>query len=160
LKTLQQTSVDSERQQQTLNELHKSFASLSQEEQKYAKIFLNDIQRGDVNLEPGKTFRDYITDYQSNAKNSQIIALAQALGLDQSKIETLMKAAVTTANLNEFGRFNDLKNTVDKAKAKAYFEQRDGVTIPTFKVNIKVDQLLQDFILRGGFDLQQSEITE
>jgi hypothetical protein len=33
-------------------------------------------------------------------------------------------------------------------------EKREGVTIPTFKVNLKIDQLLQDFILRGGFDLE------
>jgi type I restriction enzyme R subunit len=64
-----------------------------------------------------------------------------------------MNAGVTATNLNEYGRFDELKNTVDKAKAKAYLEKWEGVTIPTFKVNIKIDQLLQEFILRGGFDL-------
>ncbi|MFM7578586.1 MAG: type I restriction endonuclease subunit R, EcoR124 family, partial [Microcystaceae cyanobacterium] len=127
--------------------------SLSQEEQKYAKIFLNEVQRGDVSLEPGKTFRDYITDYQSQAKTEQITVMTQLFGLDQSKLIKLMNTGVTATNINEFGRFDDLKNTVDKAKAKAYLEQRDGVTIPTFKVNLKIDQLLQEFILKGGFDL-------
>ena len=34
--------------QPTLNELHKTFASLSQEEQKYASIFLRDYERGNI----------------------------------------------------------------------------------------------------------------
>ena len=46
----------------------RSFALLSQEEQKYANIFLHDIERGDVNPEEEKTLRDYITEYQYRAK--------------------------------------------------------------------------------------------
>lgn len=64
-----------------------------------------------------------------------------------------MNAGVNATSLNEYGRFDELKNSVDKAKAKAYLEKRDGVALPFFKVNIKIDQLLQEFILRGGFDL-------
>lgn len=37
---------------------HKTFATLSQEEQKYANIFLHDIQRGDVEVTVGKSLRD------------------------------------------------------------------------------------------------------
>ena len=48
-------------------ELHNSFASLSQDEQKYANIFLHDIQRGDVKVEPGKSLRDYITEYPESS---------------------------------------------------------------------------------------------
>ena len=51
------------------------------------------------------------------------------------------------------GRFDDLKNCVDKAKAKVYFEELEGAKISVFRVNIKVDKLLQDFIISGGFDL-------
>ena len=53
----------------------------------------------------------------------------------------------------EFGRFDDLKSHVDKAQAKAHFEQQEGVAILQFKVNMKVNKLLQRFILEGGFDL-------
>ena len=53
-------------------ELHKSFASLSQEEQRYAELFMHDVERGEIELEEGKTLRDYITYYANNAKNSQV----------------------------------------------------------------------------------------
>lgn len=51
-----------------MEELHKSFAFLSQEEQKLANIFLNDVQSGDVSLQEGKTLSDYIAMYGANIK--------------------------------------------------------------------------------------------
>ena len=130
----------------TLNELHKSFASLTQSEQKYAKLFLHDLQRGDAQLVEGHTFRDYINTYKDNAENAQLNAVVNALGLDKGLLIALMADSVNEKNLNNFRRFDALKETVDKAKAKAYFEKQDGVTIPLFKLNIRIDQFLKQFI--------------
>lgn len=144
--------------QQTIDELHKSFASLTQEEQKYADIFLRDVQRFDVSPQAGKSFRDYITEYQNNAKSSQVRALVELFAIDQTdfsnKLSAIMSTKVTDANINEFGRFDALKAGVDKAKAKAYFEAKEGATLAVFTVNIKVDKLLSAFILNGGLDLK------
>ena len=49
-KQLYDPNVSKEEREATLEELHKSFAMLSQEEQKYANIFLHDIQSGDAKL--------------------------------------------------------------------------------------------------------------
>ena len=133
--------------EKTLNELHKSFAALTQQEQKYANIFLHDVQRGDVQLTEAKSFKDYITEYQFKAEEDSIHALAQALGLDEVKLRRLMNAHITKHNIDEHGRFVKLKNTVDKTKAKQYLEQLNGQTIAAFKVNIEVDKLLRAFIL-------------
>ncbi|MBL0300578.1 MAG: type I restriction endonuclease subunit R [Cytophagaceae bacterium] len=153
LKNLNQANIDPSELQKTLDELHKSFASLMQEEQKYANIFIHDVQSGNVTLDPDKTFRDYITEYQSKAKSDEITRLSEILGLDQSKLRAMMSTNVTEANINEYGRFDDLKSTVDKAKARTYFENLENAPIPPFKVNIKTHNLLQDFILRGGFEV-------
>ena len=59
--------------------------------------------------------------------------------------------------LYEFGRYDDLKKTVDKAKAKAYFEKVEGTRIIPPKVNVKVDNLLRDFILNGGFEIETAD---
>lgn len=67
-----------------LDELHKSFATLTQEEQKYANIFLHDVQNGDVKVDEGKTLRDYITEYMTRAKNDQIHRFAVAIGVDEA----------------------------------------------------------------------------
>lgn len=41
----------------------------------------------------------------------------------------------------------------DKTKAKEYFEKLEGQTIPPFKINIKIHNLLQSFIISGGFEV-------
>jgi type I restriction enzyme R subunit len=130
----------------TLNELHKSFASLTQNEQKYAKLFLHDLQRGDAQLIDGHSFRDYINDYKDNAENAQINAVINALGLDKNKLMALMADKVDETNLNNFGRFDALKETVNKEQAKAYFEKNDGTVIPAFKLNMRIAQFLKQFI--------------
>lgn len=151
LKTLSQG--DENEIENTLNELHKSFATLSQEEQKYANIFLHDVQNGDVQVDPDKTFKEYIILYQANAKNSEIKKIVERFGLDEEKLVDLLNTSVTELNLNDYGRFDNLKESVDKDKAKIYFEALEGVSIPPFKINIKVHNLLKDFILNGGDDL-------
>lgn len=157
LKLLNLEGASAETVEQAETELHKTFATLSQEEQKYANIFLHDIQRGDVAITEGKTLRDYITEYLSKAKDDQIHRVAVALGVDEVKLRTIMSLRLNSTNINEFGRYDDLKKTVNKAKAKEYFEKIEGTKIIPPKVNVKVDNLLREFILGGGFEIEMPE---
>lgn len=152
-KQLSDPNITSEELDQTVSELHKSFAFLSQENQKYANLLLHDIQTGDAKLEPGKNFREYIVEYGRNKKEKQIQAICEKLGCSKDLLKRIMKAQVTEKNLNEYGRFNDLKATIDKQKARAYFTAVDGKPLPPFKVNTRANDLLRDFIISGGFDL-------
>ena len=154
LKLLQNENSKNESIKEAENELHKTFATLTQEEQKFANIFLHDIQRGDVIPEEGKTFRDYITEYMVKAKSDQIYKLASVLGLNEDMLRKMMSLNITESNINEFGRLDALKATADKNKAKIYFEKLEGKTIIPPLVPMKIDKLLRDFILKGGFDLK------
>ena len=155
LKLLYTQGTGAEEIQKAEDELHKTFATLSQEEQKFANIFLHDIQSGDAPVSPGKTFKEYVIEYISRAKNDQIHRLAvYALGLNELMLRDLMAQHITEDNINEFGRFDALKATVDRARAKAYFEAVTGLKLPVPKVNIRVDNLLRDFILKGGYDIE------
>lgn len=147
LKKLQDEDKDSPALTEALDELHKTFASLTQEEQKFANIFLRDVGRGNIVVSNDKTLRDYIIEYQFKAKNDQIQEIVDALGVDEGQLRKLLSLHVTLENINEYGRFDDLKSTADKGKAAQYFEQLEGKKILPFQVNIKVDQLLREFIL-------------
>lgn len=136
-------------------ELHRSFASLSQDDQRFAELFLHDVERGDVVLEDGMTLRDYITSYARKAKNAQVERVVEALGIDGELLATMAALDLTESNINEFGRFDDLKNSVDKARAKTFFEQKEGKTLSLFKVNSRAAALLKKFILEGGFDIDE-----
>lgn len=157
IKLLHIEGTSREALEQAETELHKTFATLSQEEQKYANIFLHDIQRGDVEFSEGKTLRDYINEYMTKAKDDQIHRVAVALGVDEEKLRNLMSLKLNSTNINEFGRYDDLKKTVNKAKAKEYFEQIEGIKIIPPKVNVKVDNLLREFILGGGMEIPMPE---
>ncbi len=137
----------------TLAELHRSFSSLSQEQQKLADLFLHDIQRGDRQIDPRLTFRDHLTTYQESAKNHKIDSLVSCLGIDREKLVTIMNSYVRANSINDFGQFDDLKKTVDTEKAKAYFAGRGDGVLPPHKVKMKADELLRRFILEDGFDI-------
>lgn len=143
-----------EDQEKTLNELHSTFATLTQDEQKYASIFLRDIERGDATIVEGKSLRDYITEYLVRAKNDQISKCAVLFGLDESKLRQFLSIKVTMDSMNEFGRFNDLKDTVDILKAKQYFEWKEKNKLTISKVHMRVDEFLRRFIYEGGFEIK------
>ena len=48
---------------------------------------------------------------------------------------------------------DELKKSVDKSKAKAFFEAYEQTKLIPPKVNMKTDQLLRQFILTGGFEV-------
>ena len=154
-KYLKLLQTDGNSNDQVLNakeELHKTFATLSQEDQKYANIFLHDIERGEVK-DISLSFREQIVKYKTKDKDTQIQKLVKALGVDETKLKNMIEKHPEEANLNEFGMFDDLKSTVDKSKAKEYFEKLDETELTKVKVNQKTSKLLKKFILRGGFDI-------
>ena len=154
LRNLKQENISPEELESTKQELHKSFATLSQEEQKYAKSFLLDIESGTVTMAEGKTFKDYVNEYMSNAKNDRIHKMAIALGLDESKLRGMMDAGLNESNLNAFGRFNDLKQSINIDIAKEFFKKTEGKELSPLMINVKAHELLKRFILNGGFDIE------
>ena len=101
------------------------------------------------------TLRDYITSYAHMAKNVQVQRVVEALGIKGDLLTAMASLDLTESNINEFGRFDDLKDSVDKARAKAFFEQKEGKSLSPFKVNARAAALLKRFILEGGFDIDE-----
>mgnify|MGYP000961132445 FL=1 len=153
LNILRNEGADQAQIQHSLDELHRSFASLSKEEQKYANLFLNDVHRGAVKVDPEKNFRVYITEYMSKGKDDQIKSIVDALGVDEVLLREMMNTRITKDNINEYGRLDHLKNTLNMDKAKSYFEKIEKTSLPIFRVNIKAHHLLEKFITEGGFEL-------
>lgn len=154
LKALKYNECSDEELEKALNSLHKSFASLSQEQQKYANMIIHDIESGDLIIEDNKSFMDYITQYATNDENDQIRKLAQAFDLDENKLRNMMTLPISAKNLNEYGRFDDLLNSVNYDIARKSLEEIYGRTIEVWEAHIEVQKILRDFILQGGFNLK------
>lgn len=159
LKALKQDNTNEEELEKTLNELYKSYSSLSQKEQKYAQIFINDIQRGEVKIEKGKTFREYITQYLYESENNKIKKVSNILGLDEEKLRNIINLKVDKNNINAFGRFDELLKTVNLNMAKSYFEKISNQKLTMFDVNIEVYQFLRKFILDSEFDIDNYKLN-
>ena len=136
-----------------LQEVYKSFAMLSEEEQKYANIFIKDVQMGNIEPEEGKTMKDYIAEYMRRAKDDQIFRFSEQFGLDDSLLREMMSLHLNEENINEFGRFDKLKASADMEKVKAFFESATDEKLSIFKARSKFDNLLRSFIISNGFDL-------
>lgn len=125
-----------------LEELHHSFATLSKEDQKFAELFLHDVQSGDIKLDSDLALSDYITTYKQKDANDKVLKIIKSLGLDGDLLRALLARKYTGENL-DLGRLNDLKETVDREKAKVYFNE-DRI----FYLNIRIDEFLRELITR------------
>jgi len=153
LKALARKSSNPEEFDAIKSELHKSFASLSREDQKYAQLFLDDLERGDAKLTAGNTLRDYITEYKTRVQTRQLDKITAVLGLDREKLVKILQDRVDEGNLNVYGRFDALISSVDRKKAREYFTGKGQTGLTPPKLNMSIYNLLKEFILLGGMDL-------
>jgi len=143
----------------TLKELHKSFSMLGQEEQKYANIFIHDIQIGKVQIVPGKSFRDYISEMMKRAENDRISLVAKRLGCYERLLRELLERKVTKETIEAHGKFEELKSSVDTKKAKAFFERVEKSEYQDSRLIMYIERYLRYFLLSGGEDLYSEKDT-
>lgn len=132
--------------------LHSSFAYLSQEEQKFANIILHDIERGTLQIDLQYEMRDYINQYMQQSRQDEVHQVARALGIPEEALRNMVDAHPTDATINEYGRFDKLKQQVNREYAKPYFEEREGVPLKPKDVNQRIDQLLRKFLIHGTLE--------
>ena len=123
-----------------LEELHHSFATLSKEDQKFAELFLHDVQSGDIKLDPNLALSDYITAYKQKDANDKVLKVIKDLGLNGALLLQLLERKYTRENL-DLGKLNALKATVDREKAKVYFNEERMIFL-----NKRIDEFLREFI--------------
>lgn len=128
-------------------ELHQSFNTLTRDQQNHANKIMHDIKSGDFVYQEGLTLNDYISRDMSDARDFQVQIVVDAIGVDKGKLLEFLVLPTTEDNINELGRFNALKETADKQKAKAYFDVVEKEDLPMRKVNRMIHEFLQRFIL-------------
>lgn len=133
-------AIGGEEKAAALEELHHSFATLSKEDQKFAELFLHDVQSGDIELDPSLALSDYITDYKQKDANDKVVKVIKDLGLDGNLLRATLARKYTRENL-DLGRLNSLKATVDREKAKVYFNEERMIFL-----NKRIDEFLREFI--------------
>jgi type I restriction enzyme R subunit len=67
----------------------------------------------------------------------------------------MMNLNLDASSLNEFGRFDKLKNSVNFERAKLFLETKTNESLSASKTFMRIEQFLSNFILSGGFDLNE-----
>lgn len=147
-----QGEYDQETLDKTLTDLHKSFSMLSAEEQKYANIFLHDVQAGNAKIVSGKSFRDYISDLMKGAENARIKRVVRRLGCYERLLREMLARKVTKETIEAHGKFDELKASVDNGKATEFFIIVERENFRESRLAMLVDAYLRYFLLTGGQD--------
>ena len=125
-------------------ELHQSFATLSQEDQRFAEQFLHDVQSGDITLDPALSLSDYITEYKTRNANAKVQKIIDDLGLNGNLLREMLARKYSRDNV-DLAKFDLLKKSVNKEKAQAFFNETRGIYL-----NKAVDGFLRSFITDGA----------
>ncbi len=151
VKCLEQKNVTAEELAAVREELHQSFASLSQEDQGFAQMLIDDLASGSIQLEPGLSISDYIAQYKNRALSRDVDLAVRAFGLDRHLlIDLLRNGPLTNDNINAFGRYDRLVRSVDHAQAKSYLEKAMGREMDEFTYRARLNMVLREFLYSGG----------
>lgn len=159
LRLVNEDGAETEQKEKMLKILHKSFAMLSKDDQKYAKLFLQDIQDGKVQVTEGKTFSDYIGAYRAAEEETRVKRVVHRLGVSEDKLKDLLRRKVTETTIDEFGRFDDLIKTVDWVSARRFFTRVDREELSEADLKMRTDGYLRDFLVSEGRD-KYEEVTD
>lgn len=150
-------SGDAETRSLALNELHKTFATLTQEEQKQANIIIHDIHTGKLIPAKDKTIKDYITEYMVRLSNIYMLRFAEFIGVPFDDFKKFMDE-VDRTNPDAFGRLTELKKLVNRVHLRANLEKKNGQPCSLPKANIELDSLIRRYIDQNGFDISEDNL--
>jgi len=66
------------------------------------------------------------------------------------KVTFIMNLNTSADNIDDFGRFATLKDSVNRKIAKSYIEKLEKTEISAFKLSLKIDEMLRGFILENS----------
>ncbi|MDD7847524.1 hypothetical protein PUW89_01490, partial [Metamycoplasma hyosynoviae] len=143
----------SEKIEEIFKQLKKSLAMLSDEDQKYATLIINDIQSYDFVLEENKNLADYINLYRERAKSNQISKFAKVMGIDEKALKGFMEKNLNENEIDKFETFEKFFNENVKREVASKYIKKIYPDIKDNNVKIKAYNLTKKFILEKGFDI-------
>lgn len=134
------------RQAEAIKDIRDNLNTMPARLQKWAKMVLSDIESGRLKVEKGKTFRDYIAEYESDTVQNALAAETEKFGLDYNMLLEVYQNTTSEKNINDQNRLSNLEASADVRKVMEYFG------CPQFKAKAKLSAYLHDFILNRKAD--------
>ena len=153
IKELQISGVGSDLVTSLLNEVRKSFASLTQEDQKIANIIIHDIQSGDLRIAETDTFSNILNSYKDNRKDANIREFSKRWGIPEDKLRKFIRENSNYVDINEYGRLDELLRATDIQKAMEYIASTYNQRLNRIKTNKKIRDELRIFLSSNCMEL-------
>ena len=67
--------------------------------------------------------------------------------MNEEDLRALIESRPTEANINEYGRFDKIKESLDKEKVRAFCEKKQGRKLMPYEISIESDRLLRKIVL-------------
>lgn len=135
--TMKDIVGEEEEKKNAIREMEENLGILPENLQKYARKVLYDVKRGALYIVRGKTFMEYVYEYQDKQIREAVNKCAEKTGVYAPDLYELYVRTTKTVDDLQLER---LENTVDTEKLKAYY----GTSL--FKARVKLHQELKDFI--------------
>lgn len=155
IKALLVDGVSSEEVEELKSNLHKNFANLASDRQVFAEMIINDLENGDLRIVEGRDFNYYINAYSISELDKQIVELVKFSELDEHRLRELMALKLNENNLNEYGRFDVLLNSINYDLVRAKLSALKGDIVPPFKAKLYMNKVLRKFLLEDPFSLEE-----
>lgn len=155
LKELQDPNSSKEYLDELKNSLHKNFTLLPRDKQAYAEMIMNDLQSGDLKIVKESDFNDYINAYSVSELDRQIDSMVKFTGINEEKLRSLLMLKPTENNINEFGRFDSLKESADIDQIIDNLTKVKGSKVPVVKAKIYLDRMIRKFLTNDTFYIDQ-----
>lgn len=155
LKELQDPNSSKEYLDELKNSLHKNFTLLPRDKQAYAEMIMNDLQSGDLKIVKESDFNDYINAYSVSELDRQIDSMVKFTGINEEKLRSLLMLKPTENNINEFGRFDSLKESADIDLIIDNLTKVKGSKVPVVKAKIYLDRMIRKFLTNDTFYIDQ-----
>ena len=121
-----------------IHEIESNLGVLSEVQQGYAHKILEEIKKGTLDIVEGKSFMQYIQEYQERNIRSNIHIFAENFGINEDE---LLELYVATGNLEiDSLRLEKLEKTADVDRLKAYYN------LSALRARAKLHQDIKTFI--------------
>lgn len=132
-----------------IHEIETNLGILSEIQQRYACQILEDIKKGALEVVEGKTFLQYIQEYQEKAIRDNIHTFAENVGIDEHMMFELYVS--TGRHEVDVLWLERLEATASADRLKAYYN------VSIFKARIKLHQDLKEYIEDRKADFTQED---
>lgn len=153
-------SGSEEDKERALNELHSQFSHLSAGDQALAEKVITQIWDGSLVVDESWSLRDLIDVEKKREDTVNVDELVRAFGFDKDALTALMELCPTEKNLNDYGRFDDVIDTLDIEAAKQYCDEVSGRDVRKKDVSRIAYATARMFVLDGTTDVKAEVLRE